>query len=292
MNKFQDILSFVRVAELGGFSTAARSLGFTTPSVTKSVTRLEESLGVQLLHRTTRRMQLTEYGSEYYERCRQIILDLQDAESSIREANFTPSGPVRVALPPSFGRLTVIPALNDFYARYPNIILDLCLKAHTNNPIEGGFDLVVHSGRLADSRLVNRVLVRGAQKTVVSPEYVARYGKPMLPSDLKSHQCIIGAFGSNWHFRETPDSDEVVRVSGSLITDSGDIIREAAINGLGVAQATWWLFRQEIKRGELIAILEDFEVEADPISIVFPANRRTPAKVRAVADFLLEITRR
>lgn len=292
MNKFQDILSFVRVAELGGFSAAARTLGLTTPSVTKSITRLEENLGVQLLHRTTRIMQLTEYGSEYYERCRQIIFDLQDAENSIREANFTPSGPVRVALPPSFGRLTVIPALNDFYSRYPHIILELCLKAPTNNPIEGGFDLVVHSGRLADSRLVNRVLVRGPQKTVVSPEYIARYGTPNVPSDLKCHQCIIGAFGSNWHFRESKESDEVIRVSGSLITDSGDILREAAIKGIGIAQATWWLFRQEIKRGELISILEDYEVEADPISIVFPANRRTPAKVRAVADFLLEITRR
>jgi DNA-binding transcriptional LysR family regulator len=237
-------------------------------------------------------MQLTEYGSEYYERCRQILIDLQDAEGSIREANFAPSGPVRVALPPSFGRLTVIPALTNFYARYPNIVLDLCLKAQTNNPIEGGFDLVVHSGRLADSRLVNRVLIRGAQKTVASPAYIERFGMPKKPSDLTQHQCIVGAFGPNWHFRTEDRNDEVVWVSSSLITDSGDIIREAAVQGLGVAQATWWLFRDEIKKGQLVSLLEDYEVEADPIAIVFPSNRRTPAKVRAVADFLLEITRR
>jgi DNA-binding transcriptional LysR family regulator len=291
VNKFQDILSFVRVAELGGFTAAARALSSSTSAVTKSVTRLEEGLGVQLLHRTTRRMHLTEYGAEYYERCRQILIDLDEAEGSIKEANIAPSGPVRIALPPSFGRMTVIPALPEFYERYPNVVLDLCLKNQTANPIEGGFDLVVHSGRLADSRLINRILVRGAQKTVASPAYIDRHGKPETPADLAGHSCITGGFGPNWHFRNRDGNDEVVRVSGCLTTDSGDILREAAITGLGISQATWWLFRDEMRRGLLVPLLEEYEIEADPIAIVFPANRRTPAKVRAVVDFLLKITR-
>lgn len=284
-------MSFVRVAELGGFTSAARALSSSTSAVTKSVTRLEESLGVQLLHRTTRRLHLTEYGAEYYERCRQILIDLDEAEGAIREANIAPSGPVRIALPPSFGRLTVIPALPEFYERYPNVVLDLCLKSHTANPIEGGFDLVVHSGRLADSRLINRILVRGVQKTVASPAYIERNGRPETPADLTRHNCITGAFGPNWHFRGEDGSDEVIRVSGSLTSDSGDILREAALTGLGISQATWWLFREELRRGELVPLLEDYEIEADPIAIIFPANRRTPAKVRAVVDFLLRITR-
>lgn len=281
----------MRVAELGGFTSAARALSSSTSAVTKSVTRLEESLGVQLLHRTTRRLHLTEYGAEYYERCRQILIDLDEAEGAIREANIAPSGPVRIALPPSFGRLTVIPALPEFYERYPNVVLDLCLKSHTANPIEGGFDLVVHSGRLADSRLINRILVRGVQKTVASPAYIERNGRPETPADLTRHNCITGAFGPNWHFRGEDGSDEVIRVSGSLTSDSGDILREAALTGLGISQATWWLFREELRRGELVPLLEDYEIEADPIAIIFPANRRTPAKVRAVVDFLLRITR-
>lgn len=291
MNKFQDILAFVKVAELGGFTAAAKVLSSSTSSITKSVTRLEEQLGVQLLHRTTRRMHLTEYGAEYYERSRQILADLDDAESAIRDANFSPSGMVRLALPPSFARMTVIPALAAFYEKNPNVVLDLCLKSQTANPIEGGFDLVVHSGRLADSLLVNRILVRGAQKTVASKDYLDRCGVPRSPSDLTRHNCIVGAFGPGWHFRDSRGQEETVRVAGTLTTDSGDILREAAIQGLGIAQATWWLFREDLQRGRLIPILEDREVEADPISIVFPANRRTPAKVRAVVDFLLKITR-
>ena len=291
VNKFQDILAFARVAELGGFTAAAKVLSSSTSTVTKSVTRLEEALGVQLLHRTTRRLHLTEYGAEYYERCKQILADLDDADSAVRDAHISASGLVRMALPPSFGRMTVIPALPEFYERHPNVSLDLCLKSQTANPIEGGFDLVVHSGRLADSLLVNRILVRGPQKTVASADYLDRHGRPAAPSDLVHHNCIVGAFGPGWHFRDETGRDEVVRVSGKLVTDSGDILREAAVQGLGISQATWWLFREDMQRGRLVPILEEYEVEADPISIVFPANRRMPAKVRVFVDFLLAITR-
>jgi DNA-binding transcriptional LysR family regulator len=291
LNKFQDILAFVRVAELGSFTAAARTLSFSTSAVTKSVTRLEEDLGAQLMHRTTRRMHLTEYGSEFYERCRQILKDMDDAEAAVRERSIAPSGLVRIALPPSFGRRTVIPALQSFYKRYPDVVLELCLKHQTANPIDGGYDLVVHSGRLADSRLINRILVRGTQKTVASPAYLEQHGRPETPADLLSHNCIVGGFGANWHFKGEGSDDQVVRVSGSLVTDSGDILREAAVAGIGISQATWWIFRDDLESGALVTLLDEYEIEADPISIVFPAHRRTPVKVRAVVDFLLQITR-
>lgn len=291
MNKFQDILAFARVAELGSFTAAARALSLTTSAVTKGITRLEEDLGLQLLHRTTRRMHMTETGAEFYERCRDILKDLDDAESAAREKNVAPSGNVRIALPPSFGRRTVIPALPFFFERYPDVTLDICLKHQTTNPIDGGYDLVVHSGRLADSRLINRILVRGTQKTVASPGYIEKHGTPQTPAELVDHNCIVGGFGPNWHFRGTNGEDHVVRVSGRLVTDSGDILREAAVAGLGISQATWWIYRDELESGALVPILEEFEIEADPISIVFPAHRRTPTKVRAVVDFLLQITR-
>ena len=291
VNKFQDILAFARVAELGSFTAAARALSLTTSAVTKGVTRLEEDLGLQLLHRTTRRMHMTETGVEFYERCRDILQDLDDAESAAREKNLAPSGNVRIALPPSFGRRTVIPALPSFFERYPDVTLDVCLKHQTANPIDGGYDLVVHSGRLADSRLINRILVRGTQKTVASPRYIEKHGIPKTPGELVGHSCIVGGFGPNWHFRGANGEDHVVRVSGRLVTDSGDILREAAVAGLGVSQATWWIYRHELESGALVPILEEFEIEADPISIVFPAHRRTPTKVRAVVDFLLQITR-
>lgn len=291
MTKFQDMLAFKTVAELGGFTAAAKAIGVTTSSVTKSVTRLEEGLGVQLLHRSTRAVHLTEYGAAYLERCAQILLDLDDAEAQLRDSNLAPAGTVRICVPPSFGRMTVVPALEQFFARYPQVKLELYLKGQTTNPIEGGYDLTVHSGRLADSRLVNRLLIRGPQKTVASPTYLAKAGIPLRPADLLQHSCIIGGFGPIWPFGRTSDTRETVRVSGSLATDSGDVIREAAIAGVGIAQATWWLFKDDIAAGRLVSILDEFECESDPISIVLPANRRTPVKVRAVIDFLLEVSR-
>lgn len=291
MTKFQDMLAFRSVAELGGFTAAAKAIGVTTSSVTKSITRLEESLGVQLLHRSTRAVHLTEFGAAYLERCVQILLDLEEAEAQLRDSNLSPAGTVRVCLPPSFGRMTVVPALDRFFAQYPQVKIELYLKGQTTNPIEGGYDLTVHSGRLADSRLVNRLLIRGPQKTVASPRYLEKHGVPLCPADLLQHNCIIGGFGPMWPFGRTRDSNETVRVSGSLSTDSGDVIREAAIAGVGIAQATWWLFKDDIAAGRLVAVLTEFESEAEPISIVLPATRRTPAKVRALVDFLLEISR-
>jgi DNA-binding transcriptional LysR family regulator len=291
LNKFQDILAFVRVAELGSFTAAARALSISTSAVTKSVTRIERDLGVQLFHRTTRRLHLTEYGAEFFERSLSVLGDLNAAETAIREAHIEPSGLVRISVPPSFGRSTIIPLLNEFYARHPNVNLDLCFKTQTANPIEGGFDLAVHSGRLADSGLVSRILIRGPLRVVASPAYLEKMGVPQAPPDLLNHRCIIGAFGPIWHFSDGRGGVDMMRVSGRFTTDSGDALREAAVAGLGISQATYWLFRDELADGRLVPILNDYEIEAEPISIVFPAHRHVPAKVRAVVDFLLDITR-
>lgn len=291
MNKFQDMQCFVAVAELGSFTGASRRLNLSTSAVTKCVNRLEDNLGVQLLVRSTRRMHLTNHGISYCERCKAILVDVEDAEDALLDASESTVGNVRIAMPPAFARKTFIPALARFYELYPDVTIDLQLKGQTSNPIEGGYDLVVHSGRLPDSRLINRILVRGSQRTVASPAYIARYGLPKVPADLTGHRCITGAFGPNWTFREPSGGDQVVRVTGPLVTDSGDIMREAALEGLGITQATWWLFRQALETGALVPILTEYETEALPISIVFPAHRVTPSKVRVVVDFLVDLTR-
>ncbi|HTJ56065.1 MAG TPA: LysR substrate-binding domain-containing protein [Devosiaceae bacterium] len=282
--------AFAKVAELGSFTEAARHLAVSTSSVTKSVTRLETDLGIQLLHRTTRSVQLTEYGTAYLERCCRLLLELDDAEASLREAHQSPSGLVRLSLPPAFARRTLVPALGQFYGRYPHIKLEMNLKVQTANPIDGRYDLAVHSGRLNDSGLVTRLLVRGPQKTVASPAYLERYGTPSSPADLARHSCIIGGFGPVWHFGPSENA-QGIRVAGPLSTDSGDVLHEAALAGIGISQATWWLFKDDIASGTLVPILTDYEIEADPISIVLPTTRRVPAKVRAVVDFLLELVR-
>lgn len=291
VNRFQDILAFVRVVELGNFTAAARSLGVSVSSITKSVSRLEEDLGTALLVRSTRRIRVTAQGRSYHDRCQAILRDLAGAEDSIRNEASSPRGSVRLWVPPSFGRQTVIPALPGFFERYPDIHLDLHFGHRSLNLIEGGYDLAVHSGTLHDSPLAGRLLVRGPQKTVASPAYLARHGTPKTPEDLAVHRCIVGRFGNSWTFHDPAGATATVQVRGPLSTDSGDAMREAAVAGIGLTQATWWLFRGDLDSGALVPVLEDFETEADPISIVFPPDRSLPARVRAVIDFLVEITR-
>jgi DNA-binding transcriptional LysR family regulator len=291
VNKFQNILAFTRVAELGGFTQAARSLGISVSAVTQSINRLEEDLGARLFLRTTRKLRLTDAGIQFNFRCLHILAELDEAEDTIREANLAPKGLVRLSLPPSFGRQTVVPALPRFFARYPSIHLDVHFGHQTLDFIEGGYDLIVHSGTLDDSQLVSRLLVRGPQKTVASPAYLERYGTPKIPQDLREHNCIVGRFGPDWPFHDEQGRPTTIRVQGNLSTDSGDVLREAAVTGLGVSQATWWLFRQELEAGTVVPILEEYAVEADPISIIYPGPRLVPARVRVVVDFFVELTR-
>jgi len=258
-------------------------------SVTKSIVRLETELGAKLLLRTTRRISLTEHGQRFFESCRRVLADLSEAEAEIRDANVKPSGVVKIALPPSFGRLTVVPALPRFFDRYPDIKLAIHFGRQTLDFIDAGYDLVVHSGTLNDSGLISRLLVKDAQKTVASPEYLRRHGTPRTPEDLRSHNCIIGRFGPDWPFADADGRQLTIRVEGNLSTDSGDVLREAAARGLGISQATRWLFRQDLEDGTVVPILEEFEVEADPISVVYPADRHLPAKIRAVIDFLVDL---
>ena len=291
MNRFQDILAFVRVVELGNFTAAARSLDVSVSSITKSVSRLEEDLGTSLLVRSTRNVRVTAQGQSYFERCQAILHDLASAEDAIRDEASAPRGSVRLWVPPSFGRQTVIPALPAFFERYPALHLDLHFGHRSLNLIEGGYDLAVHSGTLHDSPLAGRLLIRGHQKTVASPAYLARHGTPRTPEDLASHRCIVGRFGNDWTFRDRSGATTTVHVRGPLSTDSGDALREAAVAGIGLSQATWWLFRHDLDGGALVPVLEAYETQADPISIVFPPGRSLPARVRAVIDFLVEITR-
>ena len=293
MDKFMAITAFVRVAEHGGFTAAARKLGLSVSAITKSVARLEEELGTQLFNRTTRRVAMTDYGQEFFERCVPLLSELEEAEASIRQANAVPQGRVRAVVPFSFGRVTVVPALPRFVAQYPKIMLDLEFNDRPIGFIEEGLDVAVRTGELSDSRLITRLLTRGVQKTVASPKYLKKFGTPKTPQDLhaQQHQCIVGRFGPEWSFRTKAGKDLNVRVHSTLTIQNGDAVREAAVAGLGIAQGTWWLFRKDLEVGTVVPVLEEFDREGMPVSVIYPANRHLPAKVRAFIDFLVEITK-
>jgi DNA-binding transcriptional LysR family regulator len=292
MNKFQALVAFTSVAECNGFTAAGRKLGVSTSAVTKIVARLEDELGAQLFNRTTRRLALTDYGQEFYERSVRILAELEDAEAMVREANAMPGGTVRAVVPFSFGRVTLVPALPAFCERYPEIRLDLTFNDNPVDLIAEGFDVAVRTGVLNDSRVIARVLTRGPQITFAAPSYLARHGAPKTPEDLHSHACVVGRFGPEWTFRNGGDDEFTIRIEPRHVMWSGDALREAVAAGLGISQATWWLVRKDLEAGTLVPVLTDYERQGRPVSVLYPANRHLPTKVRVFVDFLVEITRR
>lgn len=292
MNKFTALQIFTRVAEEGGFTAAAAKLGISASAVTKAISRLEDELGAQLFTRTTRQINITDYGQEFYERCVSILADLEDAEAQVRRGAASPRGRLRVVLPFSFGRVTVMPELSRFFDRHPDIQLEIDFSDEGVDMIARGYDLAVRTGNISDSRLNTRVLTRGAQVTVAAPAYLERRGAPNRPEDLARHNCVIGRFGNEWTFRDPGSGDMIaVRVAGNCTINSGDALREAAVAGLGIVQGTWWLMRKDIQTGAVREVLEDFAAPGMPVSILYSANRHVPRKVRAFLDFLVEITR-
>jgi DNA-binding transcriptional LysR family regulator len=290
MNKFQALIAFTNVADCNGFTAAGRKLGVSTSAVTKMVARLEDDLGAQLFNRTTRRLALTDYGQEFYERSIRILGELEDAEAMVREANMMPRGTLRAVVPYSFGRVTVMPALTAFCERYPDIHLDLTFDDNPVDLIAEGLDVAVQTGVLDDSRVITRVLTRGPQVTFAAPSYLSRRGTPHTPNDLHAHTCIVSRFGPEWSFRDHKDGDITVRIKPSHIVRNGDALREVVAAGLGISQATWWLVRKDLDAGTIVPILTDYAGPGRPVSVLYPANRHLPTKVRVFIDFLVEIT--
>lgn len=291
MDKFTALGVFVRVVEQGGFTAAANKLGLSPSAVTKTVARLEDELGTQLFNRTTRRLRPTDFGQEFYQRCVQILADLEDAEAALQRGNAVSRGRVRAVVPLSFGRVTLAPELPQFFERYPEVSLELHFSDAQVDLIAEGYDLAVRTGSSTDSRLTTRLLTRGPQVTVAAPRYLERHGEPPTPQELRGHNCLISRFGPEWSFRGEDGSPFTLRVRGNAVINSGDALREAVVAGTGIAQGTWWLYRKDLERGDLRRILPGYELEGAPVTVLYPPQRHLPAKLRAFIDFLVQITR-
>jgi DNA-binding transcriptional LysR family regulator len=290
VNKLHAMLAFVRVAESGSFTSAAAQLGVSVSAVAKAVARLEEDLGAQLLARSTRRMALNDDGRDFYARCQQILNDIEDAEAPVKSAGEAPKGRLRMALPVLFGRLTLLPRIAEFTARYPDIVLDLSFDDQPVDLIERGLDIAVQVGNLNDSRCISRVLNHGPRVTAASHAYLERHGEPRTPADLAGHNCIVSNFGPLWLFNDHGSRIEVP-VRGNLVVTGGDALREAVLHGLGMGQSNWWTVRHDLTVGSVKQVLEEYAVEGRPISVVYPPTRHVPRKLRVMIDFLVEITR-
>ena len=202
-----------------------------------------------------------------------------------------PRGTIRAVVPLSFGRVTLAPELPAFFERYPEISLELHFSDSAVDLIAQGFELAVRTGNITDFRLTTRLLTRGPQVTVAAPRYLKRHGEPKTPPELQQHNCLISRFGPEWSFKGKNGRPFGVRVRGNAVINSGDALREAVVAGTGVAQGTWWLYRKDLERGDVRAILRDYELEGAPVSVLYPPQRHLPVKLRAFIDFLVQITR-
>lgn len=281
---------FVQVVDEGSFSKAAPRVGITQSSASRYISALEAELGVQLLQRSTRKLNLTEAGQIYYERSLQIIHDMEEANLAVRRLNAVPSGILRVTAPATFGRCHIAPYLAEFYELYPEIIIGLSLSDSVDDVIGAGFDLAIRFGNLKDTSLIARRLASSRSIVCAHPDYLKRNNTPQIPSDLANHNCLTFRTtpGANiWHF-ERDGKALSVDASGSLYADNGDTLQAAAAAALGIVQLPSWVVAPEIENGNLVPILQDFNLipNSIPIHAVFAHKLHLAPKVTVFIEFL------
>jgi DNA-binding transcriptional LysR family regulator len=285
VSRTEELRALCEVAAVGSFTAAAAALGTTTSSVSKQVRALETSLGVRLLNRTTRRVSLTEVGEEFYDRAREVLDRLADAEASAGALQEAPSGRLRVTIPMDFGRVHMVSTLGRFAERYPDVSLEIDLTDRHVDIVEERMDLGVRIGTLADSALVARRLGPSRMALVASPEYLARKGEPTSPRDLLKHDCIAYTLKATraWDFVDGP-----VSVNARHRVNNGEVIRGLALAGCGVAMLPTFIVGEDIRAGRLTLLMDERVVSNQSIYAVYPHRRSVTAKVKAFVDQLSE----
>lgn len=281
---------FVRVAMAGSLSGAGRALNLSQTMVTKHVDAIEARLGVRLLHRTTRRLTLTEAGRGYLDACGRILAEIEDAEQAAAAGQAEPRGVLRLNAPVSFGTRHLAPLLAQFAALHPQVRLDLGLNDRVVDLIEEGWDLAIRIGVPRDGSLVSRRLAPCRTAVCASPAYLAAHGTPLTLADLARHNCLgytlSDRLGTD-HWAFGPDAAVQAPVSGSLQANNGDALRAAALAGLGVIYQPTFLVGGDVRSGALVALTLDYPTApAGYIQAVFRPDRRLPLKSRAMIDFL------
>lgn len=280
---------FARVAELGSFSGAAADAGLSKATVSKVISRLEARLGASLFHRTSRRLSLTETGRVLAVRAAAILAEGEAAEAEAAATSATPRGRVRLAAPMSFGLGHVAPALPDFLALYPEIVVDLHLDDAVVDLVAGGFDAALRIGALADSSLRSRRLGPVPRAIVAAPAYLTRAGTPTRPRELKAHACLCYAYlpsGADWRFVGAGGGEESVRVSGPLRANNADALVPALVAGLGIAVQPEFMIADELASGTVVRIMPGWAPPPISLHLVTPPSTPRPAKVAALLDFL------
>lgn len=281
---FEHLRLFVRLASTHNISQAGKELGLSAPVASIHINKLEESVGARLVHRTTRKVSLTEEGVAFLPYAEEVLANVDAARASVGSGKANPKGTLRITAPASFGRMHLMPALKAFMADYPELTLDIRLTDSMVDLVEGGFDVAIRNAELKDSSLIAKKLAKDRRIMCASPAYLAEFGSPSKPDDLKHHHCINQTGLEGWAF-ETPDGVENIRVKGAIRIDHGEAVRDAAADGMGIAMCATWIAYQQLKSGELVQVLEDYPLANDTaIWVVYPSSRFLAPKVRAFID--------
>ena len=295
MNLLNGIELFVKTIESGSFSAVGRQLRMAPSSISRQINGLEEELGVRLLQRSTRNINLTEAGQIYFERVSKILADLEEAKLAISQLQATPKGLLRVNVAIPFGERKIVPLIPEFLTLYTDLKIELILEDRTIDLIEERVDLSVRIGRLADSTLIARKLADNKFVVCGSQTYFQKNGVPTSPDDLIRHNCIVNKnmYQSNsWNFKKG-NAVSTVSVTGNFQANTGGALFKAMLSDLGVAVLPTWYVGEEIEKGNLQMVLEDYQVSlpamADSaIYALYPAGQYLPPKVRVFIDYLVE----
>ena len=279
---------FRRVAETGNFSAVAREMELSQPTVSKHIAALEKHLNVKLLNRSTRQLNLTDVGKLYYDSCVHIIDEMQETESTIRNQQSLPTGTLRINTPITFGEISIAPHLWEFLKEYPDLNIDLIMDDHYVDLVKEGVDMAIRVGPMNDSNLIARKIGNSPRVTVASQKYIDIYGEPNNLQDLKEHKCIVYTLLTTlneWHFNG-PQGKESIKVDGRFRVNNPRVIRQAVLEGQGIAVTPIWLVDDYIKTGQVKVILDEYIPTALDIHAVYPEKRFVSAKVRFFIDYI------
>lgn len=291
MDRLLAMTVFANVVELGSFARAADKLGISTSAASRHVAELETHLQARLLHRTTRRLSLTEPGRAYHERCTQLLADLDEAERGAGAQASDPRGTIRLTCSLNFAVRHVAPAISAFTARHPNVRFDLSLSERIVDLVEEGFDLGIRIGAPGSQQLIARKIGETKLIACASPGYLKAHGTPRTPADLNRHNCLLYENLSprdTWTFRDRRGHDHTVRIAGNLHATHGDMLVAAAAQGMGIALEPDFIVQPELTAGRLVTVLDRYGARQSNIYAVYPSRRHLSAKVRVFVDFLVE----
>lgn len=291
MDRFENMRVFIKVAETGSISDAAAQIGVVKSALSRRLKELEEHLGVELFHRTTRKMSLTETGSVFYQHATRILDDVAEAESDVTQAHTALKGRLKIALPSTFGIMHMGPAINEFAKTHPDIEFDLDFNDREVDLVHEGFDLAIRIAKLPDSSLIARKLAPIEFVTCASPAYLEQFGIPQSPKDLVNHQCLTYSLLSNdeqWNFKYVDGQNLKIKLKPYLKATTGEYLKDAAVNGLGIVLLPEFIVYQKIKEGSLLSILKDYVTPPINAYAIYPQTRHLSQRVRMFVDFLIK----